>query len=237
MAAERMASVGRMASHLAHEIRNPLTAIGGFASSIARRHQEDPRTHRNATIIYDEVCRLERTLVNVLDYTRPLRPEKRDVCVNDVVRETVQQFEAQLQDSGVEVHLSLPEDVPSIKADPQMIKQVVINLVKNALDALDGAGGGVLSILTGPDGDDGARIVVEDSGQGMTPDVMENLFSPFFTTKIGGIGLGLSVSSRIVEQHGGTIEVQSRPGAGAGFTVRLAAGEDGERAPRGSRKE
>ncbi len=237
VAAERMASVGRMASHLAHEIRNPLTAIGGFASSIARQHQDDARTRRNATIIYDEVCRLERTLVNVLDYTRPLRPEKRSICVNDVVRQTLQQFEAQLHDCGAEVHLTLPEDVPNIKADPEMIKQVVINLVKNAIDALEGAGGGVLSILTGPDEEGGARIVVRDTGPGMTEDVLENLFSPFYTTKIGGIGLGLSVSSRIVEQHGGSIEVESRPGAGTGFTVRLEAGEGRRAAPGGGRKE
>jgi PAS domain S-box-containing protein len=242
ISAERMASVGRMASHLAHEIRNPLTAIGGFASSIARRHQDDPRTFRNATIIYDEVCRLERTLVNVLDYTRPLRPEKRPTCINDVVRETVQQFETQLKEGNVEVELSLPQDVPTIEADPQMIKQVVINLVKNALAAMEGSGGGTLRIRTGPDADGGARMVVEDSGPGMEQEVMENLFSPFYTTRIGGIGLGLAVSSRIVEQHGGSIEVQSRPGAGSGFTVRLAAGREDangqarEAAPQGQQK-
>ena len=237
VAAERMASVGRMASHLAHEIRNPLTAIGGFASSIARQHQDDARTRRNATIIYDEVCRLERTLVNVLDYTRPLRPEKRPVCVNDVVRETLQQFEGQLHDCGAEVRLSLRQDLPSIKADPEMIKQVVINLVKNAIDALESAGGGELSVLTEADGEGGVSIVVRDTGPGMTADVLENLFSPFYTTKIGGIGLGLSVSSRIVEQHGGSIEVESQPGSGTGFTVRLAPGEGRPAAPGGSRKE
>lgn len=223
IAAERMASVGRMASHLAHEIRNPLTAIGGFASAIAHQHQDDARTRRNAGIIYDEVNRLERTLVNVLDYTRPLRPDKRSVCVNDVVRQSVQEFEDQLRVSRVEARLSLPDDVPCIMADGEMIKQVVINLIKNAIEAMETTGGGSLSISTGTEEDGSVCIVVADTGCGMKEEVVESLFSPFFTTKIGGIGLGLSVSSRIVSQHGGSMEVESGVGVGSRFTVRLKA--------------
>jgi PAS domain S-box-containing protein len=240
-AAERLAQVGRMAGHLAHEIRNPLTAIGGFAASIARRHQDDPRTHRNATIIYEEVARLEHTLVNLLDFTRPLRPVKRPVCINDVVRRAVQEFEDQLKAGRITVQLSLPDDVPCIQADAEMVKQVLINLIKNSMEAMAGREGR-LSLRTGAT-QGGVELVVEDDGPGMGPDVLEKVFSPFFSTKVGGVGLGLLVSSRIAEQHGGSIEVESQPGAGSRFTVRLATGDGvpaaaGAPAPAGeSRKE
>lgn len=230
--AERMASVGRMASHLAHEIRNPLTSIGGFAASIARRHQGEPRTHRNATIIYEEVRRLERTLVNVLDYTRPLRPSKVLVNINDVIRETVEQFRTQLQEQNISLRLSLDEGVPQVPADAEMIKQIIINLVKNAVEAMERKGKGVLSIGTAR-GDGEVVVLVRDTGVGMEQDTIADLFSPFFTTKIGGIGLGLSVSRRIVEQHNGRVQVDSELGVGSTFTVTLGlAGADAEREPR-----
>ncbi len=223
--AERMASVGRMAGHLAHEIRNPLTAIGGFARSIARRHEEDSATHSNASIIYEEARRLERTLVNVLDYTRPLRPAKKPVCINEIVRDTVGQFRPQLEKADIAVQLSLKEDLPQIMADGEMLKQVVLNLIKNAKEATENKQEGKIDILTDCGGDS-VRLRVADNGGGMPPDVLESLFSPFFTTKIGGIGLGLSVSRRIVRQHGGEMQVESELGGGSRFTVCLPLGEN-----------
>lgn len=225
--AERMASVGRMASHLAHEIRNPLTAIGGFASSIARQHQDNPKTHRQANIIYDEVCRLERTLVNVLDYTRPLRPEKKPVDLNEIVRETTRQFDGQIEQNGIELQMDLSESLPEVMADAEMIKQVVINLVKNAVEAMEETEEARLRVQTAPAGEDTVQVVVADTGCGMPQEVVDDLFSPFFTTKIGGIGLGLSVSAGIVRQHGGEIDVESEAGEGSRFTVTLAVGGEG----------
>ncbi len=222
--AERMASVGRMASHLAHEIRNPLTAIGGFAASIARRHKDDPRTSRNAQIIYEEVRRLEQTLVNVLDYTRPIRPEKRPSCLNEIIRQTLEQFGDQLEQEQIALRLALAPKLPRVTADPQMIKQVVINLVKNAVEALEDKGGGTLTIATRcRDGQ--VEVQLSDTGGGMEPGTVEQLFSPFFTTKIGGVGLGLSVSRRIIEQHGGRLEVESTLGVGTSFTFTLDLSE------------
>ncbi|KPK63207.1 MAG: hypothetical protein AMK73_05315 [Planctomycetes bacterium SM23_32] len=224
--AERMASVGRMASHLAHEIRNPLTVIGGFAASIARQYKHDPKTYRNASIIHDEVQRLERTLVNVLDYTRPLRPDKTPICLNEIVGETIEQFREQLDEEGISVRASLERDLPPVPADGEMIKQVVINLLKNAIEGMENKGGGTLSVSTAlAEGE--VSMAVADTGPGMEPDTLEKLFSPFFTTKIGGVGLGLSVSRRIVEQHGGRIEVESELGAGSTFRVTLALSDKG----------
>jgi len=218
--AERMASVGRMASHLAHEIRNPLTAIGGFARSIARRRRDDQKTCRNAMIIYEEARRLERTLVNVLDYTRPLRPRKRPIALNDIVLETLDQFKTQLREHEVTVRLELAEELPPVHADPEMLKQVIINLVRNAIEAMESKGGGTLAIATAADEGE-VELVVADTGIGMEQKTLQSLFSPFFSTKIGGVGLGLSISQRIVRQHGGRIEVESELGEGTQFTVRL----------------
>ena len=217
-----MASVGRMASHLAHEIRNPLTSIGGFAASIARQHQDDAKTSRNATIIYEEARRLERTLVNVLDYTRPLRPNKVPVQINELVRKTLNQFTSQMEERAVSVDLSLDPNVGEMLADGAMIKQVIINLLKNALESMEGTEAGRLSVATAA-GTDLVELTVADTGCGIRQDSLDKLFSPFFTTKIGGVGLGLSVSRRIVAQHGGRIEVESQPAAGSRFTVTLSA--------------
>ena len=222
--AERMASVGRMASHLAHEIRNPLTAIGGFAASIARRHKGDERTHRNAMIIYEEVRRLERTLVNVLDYTRPLRPNRTPVPFNDLVRETLHQFKGQMDQSRVSLRTSLDERIGEVLADGEMVKQVIINLIKNALESMTGEQEQRLTVRTALK-DGSVELTVADTGCGVRPESMGELFSPFFTTKIGGVGLGLSVSRQIVAQHGGRIEVESRPGAGSQFVVTFGTGE------------
>jgi hypothetical protein len=219
--AERMASVGRMASHMAHEIRNPLTAMGGFAAAIARQHQNDPKTSRNAMIIYEEARRLERTLINVLDYTRPLRPKKEAVSLNALVLETVEQFGPQLKEDNISLRMSLGENLPEVPADAAMVKQVVINLLKNAVEAMESKNGGTLTIATSP-GEREVELLVADTGVGMGADTVSKLFSPFFTTKIGGIGLGLSVSRRIVEQHGGRISVESKLGDGSRFIVTLA---------------
>ncbi len=220
--AERMASVGRMAGHLAHEIRNPLTSIGGFAASIARRYPEDSITHRNANIIYEEVRRLERTLVDVLDYTRPLRPRRAPVSIDQVVKDTVGQFGPQLAESNIRVRVSLAGDLPDVLADGQMIKQVVLNLIKNAIEAMEGKEGGTLSIETSREGEK-VIVTVADTGVGMPEEVVTSLFSPFFTTKVTGVGLGLSVSQRIVREHGGDLTVQSELGSGSRFIVSLAA--------------
>jgi PAS domain S-box-containing protein len=221
---ERMASVGRMASHLAHEIRNPLTVIGGFATSIARQYQDDPKTHRNAMIIYEETRRLERALVNVLDYTRPLNPRKQRVDLNKLVRETLMQFEGQLRDQGITLRMAMDDGLSEVPADAGMIKQVIINLVKNGLEAMEQKDTGTLSVATAPS-EDHAELMIGDTGTGMSAETAAQLFSPFYTTKIGGVGLGLTISRRIVSQHGGQMEASSKLGVGSTFTVKLPLSE------------
>jgi len=229
---ERLASVGKMAGHLAHEIRNPLSTIGGFAGAIARSHEKGSKAFRHATIIYDECMRLEDTLAKVLDYTRPLRPEKEPVDINGLIAGTIEQFQSKLEECQVQVELRLEPDLCHVLADKRMLKQVIINLIKNACDAMEGSDERLFSIETMRSGND-VKIKVADTGAGMDDGTLDHLFTPFFTTKVGGAGLGLSVSQRIVRTHGGDLRVDSRRGSGSTFCISLPLGA----AARAERKE
>ena len=218
--AERLASVGRMAGHLAHEIRNPLTTIGGFAGAIKRSPTSDKLTRKNASVIYDEVIRLERTLAGVLDFTRPVRPKKMLVSINGLVRRTVREFGEVLQEGGIELRLDLQKALPRVRVDPGLMKQVMINLLKNAVEALEGRDR--RHIVAGTSASEkGIVVSFSDTGSGMDKKTRQTIFAPFFTTKLGGSGLGLSVSQKIVAEHGGEIGVESELGGGSTFHVFL----------------
>ena len=218
--AERLASVGRMAGHMAHEIRNPLTMIGGFARAIKRSPTSDKLVRKNASVIYDEVIRLEQTLAGVLDFTRPIRPQKRLVSINGLIKDTVKKFRSVLQANGIEVRLDLQKDLPRARVDSGLIKQVIINLLKNAVEALEGRD--IRHIVAGTSASGkGILISLSDSGSGMDEETLKTPFAPFFTTKVGGSGLGLLISQKIVAEHGGEISVESELGKGSTFYVFL----------------
>ena len=217
---ERLASIGQMAGHLAHEIRNPLATIGGFAKSIAKHTSDGSRVQQNAQIIYDECIRLENILANVLDYSKPVKPEKEPVQLNKLVRDTLQQFENLIEENDIDVECDFDESLGEVVADGRMIKQVVINILKNSIEAVEDEVQGNIRLATGQDGSE-VVFTVTDNGPGIEEGVRERLFSPFFTTKVGGSGLGLSVTRRIVRQHGGDIDFESSPGEGTSFYVKL----------------
>jgi len=224
---ERLASIGQMSGHLAHEIRNPLTTIGGFARYIASHMDKDSRIHRNASIIYDECIRLENTLANVLDYTRPIRPRREPVDLNKLIEETTNQFRSIIEENGIHLELALQDGLEQIQADARMIKQVIINLLKNAIEAVEQKSDARISFSTRAQGDR-VEITASDSGIGVETEARAKLFSPFFSTKVGGSGLGMSVSQRIVRQHGGEISFESEPGEGTTFYVTLPVNPDGD---------
>ena len=215
---ERLATVGRLAAHVAHEIRNPLVTIGGFARSILRAPSRLPRVERNARIILEEVERLEQILANVMNFTKPGNPVLHDRSINELVEAVCAFHEDVFAERGVVLHKSTDADCPTLRFDPNQIRQVLINIIQNALDSMPE--GGEITILTRAQIDH-VEIVVADTGHGMPPDVLDNLFQPFYTTKVGGTGLGLSVSQKIVHDHGGDITVRSKPDAGSSFTVAL----------------
>ena len=216
---ERLVAIGRMAAHVAHEIRNPLVTIGGFAKLIQDRPEaRDKDVSRYAQIIASEVSRLENILARVMDFSKPPRPLLRETVLDDVIRETVDQLRDRAEAQQVSVSLRTPQHSVRLLLDPEQVKQVVINLVQNALDVMKD--GGELSVDVETSGTD-ALVHVTNSGDLIRPEHMPNLFEPFFSTRPGGTGLGLAVSQKIIQEHGGDITVISTLTTGTRFTIRL----------------
>ncbi|MGE5664583.1 MAG: GAF domain-containing protein [Deltaproteobacteria bacterium] len=223
---EKLAALGEMAAKIAHEIKNPLTVIGGFAARIARKEkvgERDPQTFaRYAEIIRKEVQRLERTIQQTLYFSREVVPAFRLVDVNDDIREVLGMFRDELDEARVTAVLELSPGLPVISVDPDQFRQVLWNLVANAIQAMEG--GGTLTLASRPAAEgegDGLVIQVGDTGGGIAHDAVHNIFNPFFTTKAKGTGLGLPIVHAIVQKHGGTIQLDNREGEGVTFSVFL----------------
>lgn len=227
---DRLALLGQMAAGLAHEVKNPLGAIKGAAQLLSEPQDNLGAPEREFVgIILEEVERLDRVVGSVLDYARPSKGELGSVDVNAVVRRTLTVLGSDRAE-GLDIQTDLAQDLPLARADAEQVRQVLINLIKNAVQAI--GDNGEISVSTrlrqdrvaGGGTGDGAmwvEVSVRDRGPGMAPHVLEKLFIPFFTTKASGTGLGLAISQRVVEEMGGRIEVTSRPGSGSTFTVVL----------------
>ena len=229
---DRLAAIGQMAARLAHEVKNPLGAIKGAAQLLAEPSPGvadiDPSSREFLGIILEEVDRLDRVVGSVLDYARPTKANPAPVDLNGVVRRTVQ-----ILSSGpdeVVIELDLNEDLPRIRVDAEQLRQVLMNLVRNATQAMNGRGKVVVGTRARPatsaTGNGWVELGVTDSGPGISQKVLKNLFVPFYTTKNQGTGLGLAISQRLVQSAGGAIEVKTHEGAGTTFTVVLPASDD-----------
>lgn len=217
----RLAALGEMSAGLAHEIRNPLGAIKG-AAQLLNPSKLDPNNREFVDIILEEVDRLNGVVCQFLDYARPLRIGFELVDINQVLRRTLQLLEAESPPTDIEIRHDLFDELPRLYAGAEQLKQVFINLIRNGLEAMPN--GGVLEIQTqliGETDTPTVEINFSDEGEGISPEVMKNIFIPFYTTKGMGTGLGLSICQRIIEHHEGTIQIQNRPEGGARFTIRL----------------
>ncbi|MCA9552593.1 MAG: hypothetical protein KC933_21345 [Myxococcales bacterium] len=217
---ERLAAIGAMAAGLAHEIRNPLGAIKGAAEYLdpTSMNEEDGQF---LEVIIEETNRLNSVVSQFLDYARPFRARFAPANLNEVVQKTARLVEAQHKDSEVRLELDLGELVPEITADAEQIKQVILNLILNGLDAsTDGVGPVTLTTRHRPERGC-VELRVRDQGSGIPPEDLDQIFIPFFTTKQHGTGLGLAVCYRIITAHGGTIVPVSRVGEGTEFIVQL----------------
>jgi signal transduction histidine kinase len=228
---DRLAALGQMAAGLAHEIRNPLGSIKGAAQFLQPSSgQTSESTKEFLDIIVEEVNRLNKIVSQFLDYARPYRGEQRPLEVNEVVKKTLHLL-AKEQGSNVEIVTSFAEGLPPVRADAEQLLQVFLNLSLNALQAMPQGGRLLLSTSLRRATRRGAaaaflEVRFRDTGVGIPPGDLRNLFIPFFTTKEKGTGLGLPISQRIIENHGGTIEIRSQPGEGATFTVLLPVESD-----------
>jgi len=215
---ERLAVLGEMAADMVHEIRNPLTAIGGFARRLQRRVGPDHPERAIVELIAREVDRLERITRDVLGLARGLVPNPAAVDLGAVLEDCLLLFPDKLAQQRVAVVREFAPEPVRAWADRAQLKQVVLNLLYNALEAMPD--GGTLTLRTG--GEPGwSSLTVADNGPGIPPAIRESIFDPFFTTKPEGTGLGLTLAHRLVQAHGGRLEVESRPGQGSAFRVWL----------------
>ena len=217
-----LAALGEMAATVAHEIRNPLGGIAGFAALLERDLEvQDPR-RRLVKKISEGVGRLNRIVSSLLTYTRPLKLNMHPVELVTVVEESAAFLEIDLRRGrdDVVINRRYPETSPICSVDPEQFQQVVLNLLQNATQAMPDGGEVDIEVKKG-DGDTGAVLCVMDHGIGMTEEVKEKLFTPFFTTKEDGTGLGLVTSKKIIDAHGGKIRVESQPGSGTCFFITI----------------
>ncbi|MEN8151163.1 MAG: ATP-binding protein, partial [Planctomycetota bacterium] len=223
--AERLATVGRLAAHVAHEIRNPLVTIGGFARSIGKKSTDASRVRTSAGIIMEEVERLENILSGVMDFSRPAKLEPIVYSVNDLVSRLVPKLEDEMKARGIEIVTELDPEVPKTSFDIAQIHQVLLNLVRNAAEAgEEGAADAERAktiVIRTLRTEDAVVVEVRDFGPGVPEDLLPSLFEPFITRKVGGTGLGLAVVRKILLDHGGDVKVRSRPGEGATFMIEL----------------
>lgn len=232
---EKLAALGVLAAGIAHEIRNPLTAIKVRLFSLKAVQPAGTSEHEDLEVIENEIGRLERIVRDFLQFARPAEPDLKPVPAAKFIRGVADFLAADLAKKLVVLKLELQTE-DAIRADADKLKQVFINLIQNAAESM--AAGGVVTLRVRRDkqsllGRVGPVVVFEvaDTGGGIPPEVQERLFDPFFTTKEAGTGLGLSISARIVEKHGGVIHYETQPNHGTTFSIVLPAGSDHEHQP------
>jgi PAS domain S-box-containing protein len=219
---EKMAAVGKIATHIAHEIRNPLVTMGGYARKIISMPKEGVKNVTNiekfAKIILEESERLEKTLSNVMDFTKPSRYIREFNNINDIIRDTENLLKNLFLDNKIEVVAKLNDEIPLIKCDSNQIKQVMLNLLQNSIEVTPPEG--MIEIVTEFDSKF-VTIRVKDSGSGIDEKDPSVVFEPFFTKKITGVGLGLANVKKIISDHNGSINVRNREFVGVEFTIQL----------------
>lgn len=214
--AEHLATLGELAAGLAHEIRNPLAGIAGVVEIIGRDLPEGSPGREVWAEIHGEIQRIQKTLNQLLNYSRPKPPEYAVAPLLVAAERAVRLVQQQATSRPIEIKLVKAGDLPPCEHDAAQVEQMLVNLLFNAIQAIDGAGSVELRLEPR---DGMAAIIVSDTGRGIPPEQLDKIFRPFFTTKGQGTGLGLSLARRIVETHGGRIEVSSVIQKGTQFTI------------------
>jgi two-component system, NtrC family, sensor kinase len=222
--AAKLAAVGEMAAGIAHGLNNPLTSVTGFAELALDDTPPDSETRKDLEIVMREAARARDVVRRLLDFARQSESTRARASLNDVVEDVVALSRHLIHTNGVALKLDLEENIPWILVDVNQMKQVLLNLIHNALQAMPS--GGELTISTESTaraGRDWIKVSVHDTGVGIPKPDQTRIFEPFYTTKAdhGGTGLGLSVTYGIVTDHAGQIDVESQPGAGSNFSVWL----------------
>lgn len=209
--AEKMAAIGELSTYVAHEIRNPLFAIGGFANALLRNNSLDDLAQEKARIIYDESRRLDVILTNILNFARPTEQTLGEFDVGATARQTVDLMTMGSEERGIEARVEIQPGLPNALGNAENLKQCLVNVIKNAIEAMPS--GGTLSLRARRE-DNFVRIDVIDNGEGIKPEVQDQIFNPFFSTKNSGAGLGLAMTRKVVEDMGGKVTFESMPATG-----------------------
>ncbi len=227
--AEQLAAVGRLATAIAHEVRNPLAAIKLLVEGALRPRSPKPLNREQLTVLHREAARLERIVQEFLDFARPPKLHRRSADLREVIDQAASLVRLRAQRQGVRLLTHAPDRPVPAAVDPGQLGSVLVNLFLNALDALPSGG----SLEVGLESRAGeVHLAVSDSGPGIRPDILTQLFTPFLSSKPTGTGLGLCISKRVVEDHGGRIAAANRPEGGARIDIVLPSS-----APEDSRDE
>jgi two-component system nitrogen regulation sensor histidine kinase GlnL len=229
---DRLAALGEMAAAIAHEVKNPLAGIEVMAGVLKRQLTDSPDAQSILRDIIKEAKMANAIVVEVLDFVRPIRLQVERIALADVVRDAISMADSHVPRKEVQVEIALPEDLAPIQGDPHQLRQLFTNLLTNAFEALGGAGRVRIAAMQLPPEEEPTagvenhgvpmiQVEVTDNGPGMPADVMDRIFSPFFTTKPQGSGLGLAIVRKIVDAHDGRIDVSARDEGGTRFGVTL----------------
>jgi two-component system sensor histidine kinase HydH len=216
-----MMALGQVAAGVAHELRNPLTAVKGLIQVNLRKATTVGLPPDDLVVIEHEIRRMERTLQTFLDFARPPQPDRRPINLADVIDRVSAVVRGRAKKQQVSVHLLQPDTPVEVEADQDQMQQLLLNLVLNALDAMPGGGRIELELRSQREGH--VELYIRDTGPGIAPHILPKVFETFVSSKETGVGLGLPVSRRIAEDHGGSLSVYNLPGGGACFLLRLPA--------------
>jgi signal transduction histidine kinase len=221
--ADRLASLGTLTAGLAHEIRNPLVAIKTFLQLLPEKFDDEEFRNYFLTVASGEVERISSLITELLDFSRPSEPQLREENINEIIDKMITLITTETKKKNLRITKQFGENLPLIQVDKDQIKQVFLNILLNAVQATPENGEILIasrSFAKNPE-ETLLQIEIRDTGPGIPPQELEHIFTPFYTTKTQGSGLGLSISHQIVEEHHGYIEVQSQIGSGTAFTVNL----------------
>jgi signal transduction histidine kinase len=220
--AEKLIAIGKISDKLAHEIRNPLTVIGGFTDRLKKKARHCLGGEKYAAIISYEITRLENLVNDILLYSGEIPLKKTEVNINKLINEVLLLFDNDLTEKGISLSTFFGESIPLIRGDKQKLQEVFINIVINAVHSM--GKGGKMTVQTErvcEKTPKTVKVVISDTGKGIPQDILDKVFDPFFTTKTVGSGLGLTVAREIVKRHNGTMDVQSEVGKGTTVIVEL----------------
>jgi signal transduction histidine kinase len=221
---DKMASLGRVAAGMAHEIRNPLSGINIYLNMLKKLHHKNGSEEKVIQIlgrIQSASNKIESVIRRVMDFAKPGEPKLTLTDLNIPVTEAIKLSAVTMRKSGIVLEKALSENLPLCNADPTLIEEMVLNLLNNAAGAMKPMAAGKKIVVTSSVEDDGIILTVSDSGPGIASEIKDKIFDPYFTTKSDGTGIGLSISHRIVTDHGGSLTVSDSELGGAEFRIEI----------------